>query len=307
MAPKLSAALLSVILAGPASSADLPSGPAPLDAEHRHELMQQLDESVHGQGEAARGQALASRFRELNPDALDPGVLCASDDATLKLRFEDAKLANFYHPDAHALQAMQAALAELERRQDATPEELLAMRNALLAARRFDDAARFSDAHPGIEIPELPRFIDAGGIGANAATVWREAADGRFERIALDLAPTQILVEAGCHFAEDAAREIASDPVLGPVFRDHASWLSMPPGPEDPAGLAEWNRAHPDAPLLALYDRDEWPMFPRWRMPTFHVVRDGKVLGSVLGWKPEGARDELVAMLRANGLLPEAP
>jgi hypothetical protein len=70
---------------------------------------------------------------------------------------------------------------------------------------------------------------------------------------------------------------------------------------------AEWNRAHPQAPMLTLYDRAEWPMFPEWRTPTFYVVRDGKVVGTVVGWKPADARGALVALLRENGLLTGTP
>jgi hypothetical protein len=116
-----------------------------------------------------------------------------------------------------------------------------------------------------------------------------------------------VLVMAGCHFSDDAARGIAADPVLGPAFRAHATWLGQPPGAEDPADVAEWNRAHPQAPMLTLYDRAEWPMFPVWRMPVFYVVRNGTVVGTVVGWKPTDARDALVALLRENGLLPAGP
>jgi hypothetical protein len=111
------------------------------------------------------------------------------------------------------------------------------------------------------------------------------------------------MVLAGCHFAADAARDIVADPLLGPVFRAHARWLSLPPGQEDMQALRDWNREHPQAPMEMLYDRTEWPMFTRWAMPTFYVVRGGKVFGSMAGWSPS-SREELVALLRRTGLLP---
>ncbi|HTM70131.1 MAG TPA: hypothetical protein VL118_04530 [Luteimonas sp.] len=273
--------------------------------QQRHEQLQQLDDALHAtmMSEEARGQALAARFRELYPDAGDPGALHASDEASLHLRFDDAMLANFYRTEPYALDAMQASLAELEHRGAAKREELARMRNALLSARRFDDAAKFGASRPKAGLAALPKFVDAGNVAAGQPSAWREAVDGRFERIALDLGPPQVLVMAGCHFSDDAAREISADPVLGPAFRAHATWLGLPPGPEDPADVAEWNRAHPQAPMLTLYDRAEWPMFPQWRMPSFYVVRDGRIMGTVIGWKPADARDALVALLRKNGLL----
>jgi hypothetical protein len=297
---------LLLSIAGSAS-AGLPGNTAAPGIQQRHEQMQQLHDSVLRMAEAARGEALAARFRELYPDAGEPGALRASDEASLHVRFDDAQLANFYRTERYAFAAMQGSLAELERRSAAKPEELVRMRNALLAARRFDKAARFGEAHPEAGLAPLPRFVDAGNVAAGQPSVWRDAGDGRFERVGLDLGPTRVLVMAGCHFSDDAAREIAADPVLGPAFRAHASWLGMPPGSEDPADVAEWNREHPQAPMLTLYDRDEWPMFPKWRMPSFHVMRDGKIIGTVVGWKPADARGALIAMLRENGLLPGGP
>jgi hypothetical protein len=285
----------------------LPGDTASPEIQRRHEQLQQLHDRMHGTAEAARGEALAARFRELYPDAGETGALRASDEASLHLRFDDAMLADFYRTEPYAFAAMQATLGELERRGAAKLEELARMRNALLAARRFDDAANFGAAHLQAEFAPLPRFVDGGNIAPGQPSAWRDAGDGRFERIALDLAPAQILVMAGCHLSDDAARDIAADPVLGAAFRAHATWLGQPPGIEDPADVAEWNRAHPQAPMLTLYDRAEWPMFPEWRMPTFYVVRDGKVVGTVVGWKPADARGALVALLRENGLLTGTP
>lgn len=292
-------ALLWLAVTG-TSAANLPGD----SIQRRHEQLRQLDDALHAtMAEDARGHALAARFRALYPDAGDADALRASDEGSLHLRFDDAMLANSYRTDPYALDAMQASLAELERRGAGKPAELARMRNALLSARRFDDAAKFGASHPKAGLASLPRFVDSGNIPAGKPSVWREAGNGSFERIALDLAPAQVLVMAGCHFSDDAAREIAADPVLGAAFRAHATWLGQPPGAEDPADVAEWNRAHPQAPILTLYDRAEWPMFPEWRMPTFYVVRDGRVVGTVIGWKPADARDALVALLRKNGLL----
>jgi hypothetical protein len=300
------AVLLLLGVAGGAI-AGLSGDAASPEIQRRHAQLQQLHDAMHETAEAARGEALAARFRALYPDAGEPDALRASDEASLHLRFDDALLADFYRTEPYALAAMQAILGELERRGAAKPEELARMRNALLAARRFDDAASFSAAHPQAEFTPLPRFVDAGNIAPGQPSVWRDAGGGRFERVAMDLAPAQVLVMAGCHFSDDAAREIAADPVLGPAFRAHATWLGQPPGAEDPADVAEWNRAHPQAPMLTLYDRAEWPIFPEWRMPTFYVVRGGKVVGTVIGWKPADARGALIALLRENGLLPGEP
>ena len=125
------------------------------------------------------------------------------------------------------------------------------------------------------------------------------------ERIGIDLQHLQVIVAAGCHFSEDAARDIAGDPVLGPVFATHARWLTAEPGSEKLEALADWNRNHPQTQILPMYDRSEWALIEQWVMPTFVVVKDGKVVDSVDGWDttdPE-SREQLIALLQRTGLL----
>jgi hypothetical protein len=294
---------LLLLMSGALPAATLPATTAP-GFQQRHAQFQQLHDSLHGNAENVVGATLAARFGQLFPEAMDRDALHRTDDTTLHALFDDAWLATYYHPDAAALEAMLGIVAELDARGSTTPRELARTRNALLAARRFEQAAAFGDSHPRAALSPLPRFVDAGDIASGRPSAWREAGNGRFERVALDLGPTQVLVMAGCHFSDDAARGIDADPVLGPLFRTHAHWLGQPPGVEDPADVEAWNTTHPQAPMLPLYDRDEWPMFPRWVMPTFYVVRDGEVLGSVRGWAPAEARAELVGLLQRTGLLP---
>jgi len=127
----------------------------------------------------------------------------------------------------------------------------------------------------------------------------------RLTRTAIDLEPTQILVTAGCHFSADAAEDISADPVLGPVFARHAHWLVGTPGVESIDAVRQWNQRFPDAQAEMIHDRGEWAIFPIWSMPTFHIVRDGKVVETVKGWprSPASSRQPLIDALRRAGLL----
>ena len=47
---------------------------------------------------------------------------------------------------------------------------------------------------------------------------------------------------------------------------------------------------------------------PDWRMPQFHVVRDGRTVESLAGWDGSAeSRAALVALLERHGLLGEPP
>jgi hypothetical protein len=271
--------------------------------EHRFNELYLLERQLGDATDIERGKTLASRYQALFPDAGDAAYLRSVSDTDLKLLYRAAALANAYHPDVVASEAMAMAIGAMRAREIATPSELHDARDALLAARQFDRAQRFTVAHATAQLAPLPMIRGADADFEGHPTLWRLDAGGdTLQRSPVDTAPLQVLVLAGCHFSADAARDIVADPVLGPLFRAHAHWLSLPPGMEDLQAVRDWNREHPQAPMEMLYDRSEWPMFTRWAMPTFYVVRDGKVLGSMAGWSP-ASRAELVALLRRTGLL----
>lgn len=233
----------------------------------------------------------------------DATALRGETDEEIKLHWGAVDTAAFYSNDSGITDAVIRVFAELDRRGLADASAAKRLFNTLLQARRFDAAREFANRHPDAGLPAVPVF---GDTGTRLPSAWRFAAEEqRAERIGIDLHPLQIIVVAGCHFSADAANDIAADPLLGPVFARHSHWLSLPPGSEDLDALTDWNRAHPQTPMLAIHDRSEWAVIPKWDMPTFAIIRDGKLIDSTKGWRsgdPE-FRARLVALLARAGLL----
>lgn len=230
--------------------------------------------------------------------------LRAASDANLALHWQAVSSTAFYSNDGDVADAAVRVHAELDRRGVADAKATDRVFNALLKARRFDAARDFATRHPDAKLAAVPQFIDT-DTGA-MPSAWQFSADGsKAKRIGIDLKPLQLIVVAGCHFSEDAARELSSDPVLGPVFSRHARWISLPPGGENLDALAEWNRKYPQTPMVAIHDRSEWALISHWAMPTFAIVKDGKVVDSTRGWSSDGPefRAQLVALMERAGLL----
>lgn len=246
-------------------------------------------------------------LRSALPEIFDRDAATQSDDTALELLYRAVVATYALRPTPAGLDAQLQVLAQLRRRGQATPAQVDAAGDALLLAHRVEDARRVLADGGSADWPQWLRFDDRLDAAAPGPTLWSLEPDGRtLRRQRIDLRPPQILVSAGCHFAADAARAIAADPELGPVFREHALWLALPPGSEDMDALRAWNRTHPQTPLHPLYDVEEWPLLPReWRMPTFFLVRDGKVVAQLQGWPADdGAqRRALKAMLQGAGLL----
>ena len=227
-------------------------------------------------------------------------------DRELVYLFRAAELIASDAPSAEDAPHLQAIVNAMARRGIARAQDYRRVLNSLLLTRDFTGAREFVSLYPQQGLQPVPEFRDRISDATNAPTLWMPiSATDALERTPWDLAPTQILVIAGCHFSRDAAEDIARDPVLGPAFKSHAHWLMLPPGQEDPDSVREWNRSFPDAPPLQIVDRSEWPILPAdWRMPTFLVVRNGKVVEQIIGWPrdPASNRQALVEALARHGL-----
>ena len=295
---KAGALILSVLLLSvPAHAVD---GDIAQRAQRVEALSQQSPRPDDLTFAAAMQREYASAFSGID----DAERLRTEDDADLKRHWRAVESAAFYSADGDLADAAQRVFSELERRGLADAKATNRMLNFLLKARRFDAAKAFAASHTNAGLPTIPTFIDT--LASSSPSVWRFDADGsKAERIGVDLHPLQIIVVAGCHFSADAAKDIAHDPLLGPVFAKHASWLSMQPGSEKLDALAEWNRTYPETPMLPIHDRTEWVLIPQWAMPTFAVIKDGRLIDSTKGWKsgkPE-YREQLVELLKRTGLL----
>ncbi|MFT3762924.1 MAG: hypothetical protein QM761_10040 [Pseudoxanthomonas sp.] len=279
------------------------------DIEHRYNHFYLRDTRSQESGRmsdlelaAATEQAYEAEFAGADDDA----KLRAYNDSDLQLLLRAAREATQYSDSGSLADRALAFFDEYERRGLAADEDVARIFDVLLAARRFDAAREFAARHPNADLPELPAIKDEAASGT--PTLWEFSEDGKqLTRRALDLKPTQILVTAGCHFSADAAEDISADPMLGPVFRHHAHWLSLAPGRESLGALVDWNRKHPQARMTPIHDREEWLIIRNWDMPVFHIVRDGKIVESVTGWprNPQENREPLIAALKRAGLLSE--
>lgn len=243
------------------------------------------------------------------PSLRDPDVIGRLPERELIYLLRATDMVSNDVPNASNATRLQQVAAAMQARGIARPQDVRKAYDALLQTRQFDAAKRYAVQNPDADLPAMPNFVDPTGNDAPVFTAWRSDADtDTLTREALDLRPTQILVTAGCHFSQDAAEDIGADPVLGPAFAAHAHWLMLQPGKEDPSAIRDWNRRFPQAQALQVYDRDEWTQLPpRWNMPEFFIVRDGKVIDSMKSWPRDADaaahRQKLIEMLQRAGLL----
>jgi hypothetical protein len=260
------------------------------------------------------GGAEADQERDAMAAAFDQNLaglyqgrgLARLDDRELRLLRRAAQEVSLATRAPPHVDAFRAVFEERRRRNLLSSTDLETLHSLLVSTYRIADARRLAGDFPQAGLPRLPSFKDDVGEKPGAATVWRFSREGRqLTREIVDLQPAQVLVTVGGLESRQVADDIHADATLGPVFSRHARWLAQPPGVEPLDDARQWNAAREEQPLLLVHSRAEWQLLPRWRVPEFYVVKEGKVVDSVSGWERGSAkwREQLVAMLERHGLL----
>jgi hypothetical protein len=213
-----------------------------------------------------------------------PDSLRGLGDPDLRLLTRALYTTLYAVPDAGHVAQLRRVLQEMQRRgmtEDADFEELY---GAETGTRQFATAARLREEHPGMHAAPLPAFVPGPAPeGGRPTALSVDVRSDTMRRQAFDLGgPLRIVVIAGCHFSEDAARAIEGDAQLRPLFARHSIWLASPAQPiED---VSAWNRQFGDLPMHVAWRQDEWSMLPSWSMPTYYVFRDGRLAKQFTGW-----------------------
>lgn len=229
-------------------------------------------------------------------------------DGALLEYFDATQEAGFHSGAQEHARELASTLALLERRGLETSEHVEAMHRLYLHARLFDEARRLAALHPSVELEAVPEVIGSRRNSAGVVT-WQPGADAAslIEQPFRLRGADRIVVVAhpGCAYSRAAAEAIVGDPVLGPVFAAHASWIAPPSGRLELHRFSEWNATHPASPISLAVRRADWPMIDDWATPTFHLFRGGERVGVVSGWPLDGVgrRGELLEALSEAGLI----
>ncbi len=228
----------------------------------------------------------------------------SSTDLDLVLRA--AEIAGTYAPEERYARDMVAIVEELSKRGDAANVHYTTTYRMLVAVRDLAGARRLAAQSPAGELEALPavRTDPEPGRGPSVWVPGDEPNEVVQRRVDLEAGPRIVVVShPSCHFSRNAVSAIASDDVLGPVFRSHATWIAPQSGTLDLPVLQRWNREHRDFKVALVVRQTEWTFVDYWNTPTFYFLKDGAVVQKVIGWPKEGQREELLAAARKAGML----
>ncbi|MGY0633214.1 hypothetical protein ACW7G3_03535 [Luteimonas sp. A478] len=274
------------------------------DTELRFNALYYAELGAPGDGS---GTTIAALYDALFPAEHFPEDISGASIHDVRLMYRAALLASWNGYRATHVTAATQVLAELEKHGVATTEELTSMHEVLVRAGQLEEARHFAVRHAAVGLEPLPPFHEPVPVANDVPSILRLSADGdglMHEAVELESVRIVVVAGPGCRYSHAAARAIAQDPELGPVFRDHALWLASPSQLDNIRALQRWNDAHSGAPLVIAASHERWPMLDLDTVPQFHVFRDGQLAASVTsGWPlEEGNREAVLAALRSAGL-----
>ena len=268
-------------------------------------LERRFDQFYIGGLASPTGASLPASYNALLASFQKPDLLAKTNAHDVDLLFRAATHVASIAPAQHYLRDARADLDELAKRCFAGPQRVDTMHHLLVSARKFEAARALARRFPYARIKPLPAFRDASAnrAGNPTALLIQPAEDAMLrEPVRMDV-PLRIIVVAGCHFSEDAARAISRDPEIGQLFHAHAIWLAS--DSESLTDVTEWNREFPGQPMHVAWRDNEWKMLNVWDMPTFYIFEHGKLVDRWSGWSGDaGPLQTLRTRLRDDRALP---
>lgn len=249
------------------------------------------------EGQASHAQRLYRRYMASHR----PAGLNAHD---LSLLYSAALSVASLAPDgAHYRRDAREALDALARHDQATPERVTRLHNALVAARRFTAANQLATDYPDASLKKLLTFRDmTTDTTTQPSVLLIEPAAGDMLRKPINLDQGQhIVIIAGCHFSVDAVTSIEAHPDIARVLARHGLWLANQN--ESLADVAVWNKDHPNQPMNVAWTKSEWQRITSWAMPTFYIFKHGKLVDQWAGWPADTGLTTLRQHLQENGYL----
>jgi hypothetical protein len=238
--------------------------------------------------------AVLQRYHQLFGNRLNPATLSAEPSGNLVVLFDAASLGANDNPASSATDDMLQLHHELTARAIDTRRTLDdAMLYALLAARRFAKAQTFAAMRPDLAEMAIPQVVDSlGPAFAGRSAFAYDARHNTLTRVAMPGRPgTELVmvVGAGCHHSTNALQALQADPELqGRLLQVHLVLVTAPNAPIETRLISEWNAANPSMPIHAPYSAAQWKGIDVTGVPSFYLLRNGKVVDRHTGWSDNG-------------------
>lgn len=235
---------------------------------------------------------------------VDRSHLAKESNANVQQTFDAAALTASLTLSKSTIDDARLALGELERRGIADGNLYKKYWGLLVKARRLNEANDFRTQHATASLIQQP-VIDGPSLDGKPHVLRLSPDEKKLIRDEVPVTHGAWIVIVGhpaCHFTANAVSQLAADPVVQRLLKNHAYFLMPPRDTFDFDLAADWARAHPYAAMHVIEYKNDWQMIDGWDTPTFYFLKDGNVEKKLVGWPKDGHKAEFLEDAAAVGL-----
>jgi hypothetical protein len=274
-----------------------------LDIASRYNTLAELAQTVAARPQIEQEPTVRAAFQQTLAHEYSDAALQRASDAELRFLLRAGEDLGFFSYAQADLPYVERSLEALERRGAANDDDRARYFRVLVGLRMFDQARAYHAVHPSMDVEQIPPVMDAAGEGVGPVAYAIHSDGLTKRRVPVDAGVRLVIVAHPlCAYSRRAMEALGSDARLSPFLRDNATWLAPVNRRIGADVLRSWNAAHAATPVVLTDRREDWPFIRIWSTPTFHVLKDGKLVGTFEGWPGDGRRPQLVALLRAAGV-----
>ncbi len=239
-------------------------------------------------------EKIGSAFDRIKPAEMVPARLKTYDTRTLELLFEAADLTADMRDRPELTGVLEDIFQEALSR-GFVGDMITQLHRRYVAERQWGKDRALFQRFPSKE-RELPQIVEPAAVAVDGPAAYDVSPDGkRLTLEAVDLVSRPLIVavvDAGCHFSQDADSVIAADPELSKAFAESAVNIYPAHYELNAEEVAETNRKG-KARVKILYKASGWKGFDFRGTPHFYFLKDGKVVDEIEGMHPAKFAAEL--------------
>lgn len=248
---------------------------------------------------------IAGAFDRIAPADMAPAKLKSYDTRTLELLFEAVALTADMRDRPELTRVLEDIFQEALSR-GFVGDMITQMHRRYVAERQWGKDRALFQRFPSKE-RELPEIVEPASVALDGPAAYDVSEDGkRLTLEAVDLVSRPLIVavvDAGCHFSQDADAAIAADPELASAFAGSAVHIYPAHFELNSDEVAQTNRKG-KARVRILYKASGWKGLDFRGTPHFYFLKDGTVVDEIEGMHPTKFAAELKRGVARLGLRP---
>lgn len=237
------------------------------------------------------GRKLADAYALLFPAAYRQQVTVSNDAKGLLALFSAANMLEFYTGAPGFADQMRTSFDAIRRQGEPRASDYVRMYQAYISSEQFDKAREFLARYPN---PAVQRFPDVVGtiVRSPGMRLWKfDNEKNQVHQESFDMprgAYIVVMSSPFCHFAQNAANDLAADPVLRTLMHGRSLWLTRIDRIFAPSAVQAWDARNPDFPMSVAANLPGWEQIDTWETPTFYFFYNGMLINRTKGWPSGG-------------------